>query len=92
LDTTITESVDATKTKIGPSEALALLKGIDRMLAVKGKKIEVFDLKYDRPKDDELLEKMIGPTGNLRAPTSRIGKTLVVGYNEEAYRQVLGME
>jgi hypothetical protein len=33
---------------------------------------------------------MLGPTGNLRAPTLRAGRTLVVGFDEEAYRKVLG--
>lgn len=33
---------------------------------------------------------MLGPTGNLRAPTVRIGNTVVVGFNEDAYRQALG--
>jgi hypothetical protein len=33
---------------------------------------------------------VLGPTGNLRAPALRTGKTLLVGFNEEAYRQILG--
>jgi hypothetical protein len=33
---------------------------------------------------------MLGPTGNLRAPTARVGKTLVVGFNEEAYGRIFG--
>jgi hypothetical protein len=32
---------------------------------------------------------MLGPTGNLRAPTLRVGKTLVVGFNDESYTDVL---
>jgi arsenate reductase-like glutaredoxin family protein len=51
-----------------------------------------FDLSKQRPDDDALLAQMIGPSGNLRAPTVRIGDTLVVGYNEEAYRQYLGVK
>ncbi len=31
---------------------------------------------------------MLGPTGNLRAPTIRTGATVLVGFNEEAYRKV----
>lgn len=33
---------------------------------------------------------MLGATGNLRAPTVVAGKTLLVGFNEEAYQQHLG--
>ena len=32
---------------------------------------------------------MLGPTGNLRAPTVKVGKTMIVGFNDEAYQQVL---
>ncbi|MBY0513414.1 MAG: hypothetical protein K2P78_05830 [Gemmataceae bacterium] len=82
--------MDATKTRIGAEQALGLLAGISKLVAAKGKKVEVFDLKAGRPTDDELLARMLGPTGNLRAPTARVGRTLLVGYNEEAYRSVLG--
>ena len=30
------------------------------------------------------------PTGNLRAPTMRVGKTLLVGFDESSYADVLG--
>ena len=33
---------------------------------------------------------MLGPTGNLRAPCLRVGKTVLVGFNEEAYTAVFG--
>jgi arsenate reductase-like glutaredoxin family protein len=86
----VTETVDATKTRFSAAEALALLDGIDTLVAAKGKKIETFDLKNDRPDDATLLARLMGPTGNLRAPTARVGRTLVVGFNEEVYAQVLG--
>jgi len=33
---------------------------------------------------------MLGPSGNLRAPTIRRGKTLLVGFNEDLYGSVFG--
>jgi hypothetical protein len=33
---------------------------------------------------------MLGPTGNLRAPCLRVGKTTLVGFNEDAYSEVFG--
>ena len=33
----------------------------------------------------ELVEAMLGPTGNLRAPTLRLGKTWIVGFGEPAW-------
>lgn len=83
------ETVDATKTRYDETEALALLAGIDTLVAAKGKKVETFDLAADRPDDATLLARLMGPTGNLRAPTARVGRTLVVGFNEETYAHVL---
>jgi hypothetical protein len=48
------------------------------------------DLKKDKPSDETLTSVLIGPSGNLRAPTFRVGKTLVVGFHEETYRSVFG--
>ncbi|MDB5312540.1 MAG: hypothetical protein JWO38_6742 [Gemmataceae bacterium] len=84
------ETVDATKTRIGKEGALDLLIGIEKLVAAKGKRIEVFDLKNARPDDETLLARLLGPTGNLRAPTARVGNTLLIGFNENAYEQVLG--
>jgi arsenate reductase-like glutaredoxin family protein len=71
------------------ADALKLLDGVDTLIAARGRKIETFDLKKNRPDNTELLARLMGPTGNLRAPTARISRTLVVGFNEDAYRQVL---
>jgi len=49
-----------------------------------------FDMAKDPPDDDTLAGALLGPTGNLKAPTFRKGTTLVVGFSEEAYKQVLG--
>jgi hypothetical protein len=86
----VKEQVDANKTRIGRDDALAVLDGIDKLIAMKGKKVAVFDLKKSRPDDDVLLDHLLGPTGNLRAPTARVGKTLLVGFNEPTYAEVLG--
>jgi arsenate reductase-like glutaredoxin family protein len=90
FDTIVTETVDATKVRYDERDALTLLNGVEKLIAAKGKRIEVFDLKHDRPTDDTLLAHLMGPTGNLRAPTARVGKVLMVGFNEDAYRQILG--
>ncbi len=54
----------------------------------KGKKALTFDM-HAPPDDDTLAAALLGPTGNLKAPTLRVGTTLLVGFGEEAYRQVL---
>ncbi len=60
------------------------------MIVAKGKKLVRFDMRHDPPDDDTLAAHLLGPTGNLRAPTLRRGRTLLVGFSEEAYRELLG--
>jgi hypothetical protein len=82
--------VDATTERRGRDEALHLAKSAGRVVAAKGKKVVVFDMKKTPPDDDTLAAHLLGPTGNLKAPTLRVGETLLVGFGEEAYKQVLG--
>ncbi len=65
-------------------------KGASKVVVSKGKKIVTFDLRKDAPVNKTLLAAMLGPTGNLRAPVVRRGKTLLVGFNDEAYAEALG--
>ena len=58
-----------------------------KLVVAKGKKVVEIDLKKDRQDDDELTKLMLGPTGNLRAPTMKVGKTVLVGFNEDAYSE-----
>ena len=53
------------------------------MLVAKGKKTLHFDLKKERPANEELLELMLGHSGKLRAPAMRVGDKFLVGYNSE---------
>ena len=39
---------------------------------------------------DELRKVAIGPSGNLRAPTFRAGKSWCIGFNDEAYGAFFG--
>jgi hypothetical protein len=86
----IAEQTDARKERKGASEALALVRSVDRVVVGRGKKVVTFDMKKAPPDEETLLAHLLGPTGNLKAPTLRRGRVLVVGFSEEAYRQVLG--
>ena len=59
------------------------------MVVASGQKVLLFKMKTNAPEDDELLKLMLGRSGTLRAPTLRRGKTLLVGFNNEAYAQTL---
>ncbi len=59
-----------------------------REIAVaKGKKIVVFDAVED--KQDAVLKQVMGPSGNLRAPTFRIGNHFIVGFHQNMYEEKL---
>lgn len=55
----------------------------------KGKKVLTYDMKKDPPDKELLLKGMLGPSGTLRAPVIRKGKTLLVGFDESMYGNTL---
>jgi hypothetical protein len=67
-----------------------VLAGVDQLYAAKGKRVVHVDLRKGKPDRAVLLGLLLGPTGNLRAPTLRKGRTLLVGFDEATYKQVLG--
>ncbi len=81
------EVVPASK-KLGRKEAAELAKSAARVIVAKGKNVQRFQPGGKAPAD--LVEAMLGPTGNLRAPTLRVGKTVLVGFDEATFREVLG--
>ena len=64
-----------------------MLEGIDEIYATKGKKVVHLVLKAAQPSKEEIAALLIGPSGNLKAPTARKGRTLLVGFDEETYRR-----
>jgi len=82
--------VDAKKQTIKGDQALGALAGVDQLYAAKGKRVVHVDLRKGKPDRAELLGLLLGPTGNLRAPTLRKGRTLLVGFDEATYKRVLG--
>jgi hypothetical protein len=87
---TTKERQDANKKKRGPDGARELLKEADEIYVAKGKNVVHFDLKKDPPDLETVVPLMLGPTGNLRAPTLRKGRTLMVGFNKETYEKLFG--
>jgi arsenate reductase-like glutaredoxin family protein len=81
----IETSVPASR-KLQREDAQALLAKASKMIVAKGKKVVEF--KGGKTATDEAIDAMLGSTGNLRAPTSVVGKTLLVGFNEDAFNSV----
>ena len=73
--------------KLGRDDAVALARTCDTLIVARGRKVTTFEVSGDPGK--EVVDAMLGPTGNLRAPTVRSGRTLLVGFNEDEYAAVL---
>ena len=72
--------------KLARSDAAAMAKKASKVIVAKGKKVSECAPGGKAPK--ACVDAMLGPTGNLRAPTLRVGKTILVGFNEEVYEGV----
>jgi arsenate reductase-like glutaredoxin family protein len=88
-DIAIVETVNASK-KLGRADALGMVRQAKRLIAAKGKKVTAVDVTAKSPSDDELAALMLGPTGNMRAPTMRVGQTVLVGYHDQVFADELG--
>jgi hypothetical protein len=87
---TVREAVNAKQRRLGEHDALTLLAGVDQLWSMKGKRVVHVDLRKERPSRAGLLALVLGPTGNLRAPTIRKGRTLIVGFDEATFRSLFG--
>ncbi len=74
--------------KLQASDARAMLKDASKLVAMKGKKVQAFDVSSNVGSD--AVEAMLGPTGNMRAPTIKVGNTYLVGFNEEIFAEAFG--
>jgi len=86
----VAEAVDAGKLRLGPDEAIRLARAAARVVAVRGKSRVEFDMKESPPDRETLLKHLLGPSGRLRAPTMRVGDTLIVGFNPGVYGELFG--
>lgn len=77
------EVVDARKTRFDEDAAWELLKSAKSLTVAKGKKVQVFEAVADEK--ETVLKNVMGPSGNLRAPTYRVGDQFVVGFNADLY-------
>ncbi len=82
------EIVDARKNVLKADEAWPIFQDADTVFVGRGKKTVSFDPGADSKED--ILKVSLGRTGNLRAPTLRVGKLFYVGYNEDMYRELIG--
>ena len=84
-DIEVRETVPASR-KLNDKDAAKLVREAKRVIVAKGKKLDEFE---GGKATKSVVGAMLGPTGNLRSPTIKVGNTVVVGFNEDALSEVL---
>lgn len=85
---TIGTVVDARKERIDADEAWELIRAARSITTARGRKHQAWD-----PRTDDkaaILKQVMGPSGNLRAPTFRVGDAFVVGFSPGFYAEWVG--
>ncbi len=87
---TVVDSISTQQKNIPERDALKLVSDADTLyVAKRGGTVVKIDLRRDKPTREELSSLLLGRYGNLRVPTVRIGRTLIVGFDEATYRKFL---
>ena len=81
------EVADAKKVPMPASLALTLARKYDYVVSGRGAKWN--KTKASEFTDEELKKILLGRSGNLKAPTIRVGKHLLVGWCEAAWLAIL---
>jgi hypothetical protein len=68
------------------AETRRLLRSVDTVLLLRGTALRELPAKSVKPDD------LRGPTGKIRAPLVRVGRTLLAGFRLEALERMLGAE
>ena len=79
--------MDAKKQRFGQADLADLFADATKVIVAKGKKVVTFDPRKDDPSD--VAAAVLGPSGNLRAPAIRRGKTWLIGFSEDAFGEAL---
>jgi len=83
----VAEEVNAAKDTLKIDGVWDLLGAAEKIYVTSGTKILEFNPETaDR---EELLKRVTGRTGNLRAPALRRGDVFYIGYNDEMYETLI---
>jgi hypothetical protein len=74
----------STRDALTDAEVRALLAEVDRVVVTRGRATVLLDAAKTKPAD------LHGPTGKIRAPLVRRGRTLLVGFHRDSLAALLG--
>ena len=84
----VRETVDARKQRYGAEDLAEVFAGAEEVLVAKGK-TKVLRFSPEELGSEDFAKAALGRSGNLRAPTIRVGKRFLVGYSQQAYEEFL---
>ncbi len=82
--------MDAKKTRFPADQLDEVFAGATEVIVGKGKKSVTFSPGKDDFDRAAFEKAALGPSGNLRAPAARVGRTWLVGFHEDSWGEVLG--
>lgn len=86
----VLERVDARERRLAADAACELARQAAVLIASRGRSSTRYEMR-GAVAEDELRRGILGPTGNLRAPTARVGDVLLVGFEPRAWSATLGI-
>jgi hypothetical protein len=84
--------VDAKKVRFEAARMPELLQGVMHLAVMRRTSVaHIFPQNFRGGVPEEVCEQMLGPSGNLRAPSLRAGSLLLVGFIESEWRTALNI-
>jgi hypothetical protein len=84
--------VDAKKVRFEAARMPELLQGVTHLAVMRRTSVaHIFLHSFQGQVPEEICEQMLGPSGNLRAPSLRSGPLLLVGFIESEWRSALNL-
>lgn len=87
-DVIVAQEQDAKADPLPRQRALELVAQARHLHSARGKSIVHLDLRHETPDEPTLAKLVLRPEGDLRAPTLRVGTTLIVGFHPEMYGKI----
>jgi hypothetical protein len=83
----IATEVEAKKVAFGADAVWEILQGAEKVVVGRGRKVHEYI--PDAAAKEVIMNEALGRSGNLRAPTLKIGNRYYIGYNDAMYKELM---
>ncbi len=85
----MSEQASSKKDVVDEGNVDSVLDGVADVYSTRGRKVIHLNIEEEKPAREDVLALLMGRSGTLRAPVIKYQSTLIVGFDEETYAQVL---